>query len=391
MLAIENVRVYGDPEAAARPRSTVLIDDGRIVRVEEDVRPPPGAEVMAGGGATLVAGFWNLHVHLTEPFWPAAVRAGADAVNERLEEMFSRRGFTSVVDLGSDPRVTLRVRDGLRTGLYRGPELRTAGVPIYPAGGLPYYVRDSVPFYVRWRLPRPANPRAAVRAVGRTLDRGCDLVKLFTGSYRARGEVVAMPEAIASAAVAAAHARGKLTFAHPSNLAGMQVAWASGVDVLAHAPDTTEGVDDALLGRLAADGRSMVPTLQMFASTISTQRSYLDPIYGIVRRFAAAGGELVFGTDVGFMSDHSTDGEFAGLAAAGIGWRAILRMLTTGPARRWGVGDRVGRVAPGMAADLCLLDGDPATDVAAFARVRATVRGGRCLWDGAPGGPTAGG
>lgn len=191
-----------------------------------------------------------------------------------------------------------------------------------------------------------------------------------------------MPEPIATAAVEAAHARGRLVFAHPSNLAGMRVASRAGVDVLAHAPDTTEGIDDGLLADLERRGTAMVPTLKMFATTVTSDAGYLGPILDVVRRFRGLGGELLFGTDVGYMADYSTDEEFELLARAGLDATYIHRMLTTAPARRFGVSDSVGSVAPGKVGDLVVLDEDPADRVTAFARVRCTVREGKVLWDG---------
>ena len=41
---------------------------------------------------------------------------------------------------------------------------------------------------------------------------------------------------------------------------------------------------------------------------------------------------------------------------------------------------RTGRLAPGLAADVVVLDGDPALDVRAFAKVRTTMRGGRIIY-----------
>src|ERR1019366_3794382 len=77
---------------------------------------------------------------------------------------------------------------------------------------------------------------------------GADLLKLFTGSWVRRGKVLPMPEDIARAAADAAHRRGQLVYSHPSDLAGTKVAIDSGVDVLAHAPDSTDGIDAALVG-----------------------------------------------------------------------------------------------------------------------------------------------
>jgi imidazolonepropionase-like amidohydrolase len=54
-------------------------------------------------------------------------------------------------------------------------------------------------------------------------------------------------------------------------------------------------------------------------------------------------------------------------------------MLTSGPARRFGVAGQKGSLAPGASADFVLLDGDPLEDLGAFSRVLATVRSGRVL------------
>jgi imidazolonepropionase-like amidohydrolase len=218
-----------------------------------------------------------------------------------------------------------------------------------------------------------------VRAVERTIAGGTDLVKLFTGSYVQRGVVRPMPLPIARAAVDAAHAHHQLVFAHPSNFEGSRVALESGVDVLAHAPDAPQGIDDHFLRRVVASRMAMVPTLKMFGTTVSSDRGYLQPIYKVVQRFHELGGELLFGTDVGYMTDYSTEGEITALAECGLDWRVMFRMLTEAPARRFSANER-GVIAPGKRADLVILDSDPSRDVRAFARVWSTVRAGQILW-----------
>jgi hypothetical protein len=91
--------------------------------------------------------------------------------------------------------------------------------------------------------------------------------------------VLPMPEAIARAAVDVAHRHHQLVYSHPSDVAGTIIAMKSGVDVLAHAPDTTEGVDSALLGRVVVRHMAMIPTLKMFATTVTTNPAYLKPIF----------------------------------------------------------------------------------------------------------------
>jgi imidazolonepropionase-like amidohydrolase len=93
--------------------------------------------------------------------------------------------------------------------------------------------------------------------------------------------------------------------------------------------------------------------------------------------FATAGGQLLFGTDVGYMMDFDPTDEYVLMGEAGLSALQILASLTTVPAARWNEGERRGRVAPGLAADLVVLDGDPATDVRNFAHVRCTIRAGQ--------------
>ncbi|MGI0129866.1 MAG: amidohydrolase family protein [Thermoplasmata archaeon] len=379
-LVIENVTVYPAPDAPPIERGTVVAQDGRITAVGADLSAPPGAEVISGEGRVLTAGFWNAHVHFTEPRWRSAARAPASTLNDQLRDMLTSRGFTTVVDAGSDPRHTLPLRRRIDSSELLGPAVYTAGPSMFPPRGIPYYVRDDLSFWIRPFVPQPSTPAAAARVAERNLARGADLVKLFTGSYVERGKVTNMPEAIARAAADVAHRHGRLTYSHASNLEGTRVALAAGVDVLAHPPDSTDGVDDALLRRVVDRRMAMIPTLKMFADTVRAGPAYLESIYDVVCRFRALGGELLFGTDVGYLTDYTTEGEFRALGRCGLGARDVLRMLTTAPAERFGVGADRGTIAVGRRADLTLLDTDRLDDLLAFARVRATIRAGRVLY-----------
>jgi imidazolonepropionase-like amidohydrolase len=189
-----------------------------------------------------------------------------------------------------------------------------------------------------------------------------------------------MPLDIARAAVTESHLNGKLVFAHPSNLAGTQVAINGGVDVLAHAADDTRGVDAVLLQSAISKNMAMIPTLKMFATTVTTDPHYMDPICAEVGQFHQLGGTLLFGTDVGYMTDYSTDGEFVELGKSGLDFKTVLAMLTTNPAARMGVSRTKGTISPGKLADLTILDADPATDLTNFSRVRAVIRSGKLIW-----------
>ena len=381
-LAIAHARIYVSPDAAPLNDGMLLAHNGRIEAVKAATTLPGNARVLPCQGCTVVAGFWNSHIHFTEPKWASAAHAPAAILNAQLADMLTSRGFTTVIDLGSDLRVTLSLRRRIEAGELLGPLVYTAGSGLYPPHGIPYYLRDTLPHFVLALLPQPDTPEQAEAVVRTNIRRGADMLKLFTGSYVERGHILPMPVNIARAAVAVAHQHQQVAFAHPSNLAGTMVARDSGVDVLAHAADNTEGVDVALLQSLVARHMSLIPTLKMFGSTVKRKPAYLRPIYDEVRQFRALGGKLLFGTDVGYLTDYTTGDEFDALAESGLEWRDILRMLTTEPAERMGAILEKGTLEPGKLADFVVLQQDPAESVQAFSKVLYTVRSGRIVYAG---------
>ncbi len=379
-LAIQNAKIYTSPDAPPIERGTIVILDGKITAVGMDVAVPADARIIPCDHCVVTAGFWNAHIHFTERKWAVADRQPAVKLNAQLADMLTSRGFTTVVDVGSNLRDTIPIRRRIESGELLGPKIYTAGSAQYPPNGIPFYLKETLPWFLLKLMPQPATPEEAAKVERRNIVEGADLLKLFTGSYIERGTVLPMPEANARAAVEVAHQHGQLAFSHPSDLAGVRVAMNSGVDVLAHAADDTEGVDAQLLQTIVDRHMAMVPTLKMFGTTVTKNPHYLLPIYSEVRQFHADGGQLIFGTDVGYMTDYTTDDEFHALAQSGLDAQDILRMLTTAPAERFGVASQKGSIAPGKLADLVVLCGDPAADVGNFAKVQTTIRSGRVLY-----------
>ena len=379
-VAIRDVRIYITADSDPIDHGTVLARTGIIVAAGQNISIPQNTNIIECPNCTVTAGFWNSHIHFTEPKWGSSAFKSADTLNAQLADMLSSRGFTTVVDLSSDPRQTVSLRRRIETGDLKGPLIYTAGQGLFPPRGIPYYLAD-LPFIDRWMMPQPETPDAAARVEERNIRIGADLLKLFTGSIVSPHKVLPMPLDIATAAVEVAHRHGQLAFAHPTNLEGTTVALNSGVDVLAHAPSSPAGIDTALLQSIVDRHRSMVPTLKMFATTVTTDPEFLQPIYAVVRQFHALGGDFMFGTDVGYMKDYSTDDEFKALAESGLNYRDMLRMLTTAPAAKFGVTAMKGTITPGKLADLVVLDGDPATDIGAFSRVHYTIRTGRLIYE----------
>ena len=381
-LALIGGRVYAAPDAAPLPAAVVLIESGRITAVgpRGRISIPDGTRTLDCTDLSIVAGFQNSHVHFTDPRrWADASSKPATRLTADLQEMLTRYGFTTVVDTASDLASTSALRRRIESGDVHGPRILTAGSALYPADGVPYYVRDTVPVDVVRILPQPALPHDAEGVVRGQISAGADLVKLFTGSWVQRGVVKPMQLDVATAAVREAHRLGKPVFAHASNVAGLEVAIRSGLDVLAHPIDDTRGLTNGHLKQLVRHRIAMVPTLVLF-------RGDTD-VVDEVRNFARHGGDILFGTDVGYLPNFDTADEFRLMSAAGLGWREILASLTTTPARRFGEATARGRVAPGMAADLVVLAANPRADVLepeSFARVRYTIRGGRVIYDASP-------
>jgi len=377
-LAVTDARVWPSPDEPISEPATILARDGVIVEIGPGVSVPAGTPVIAAAGRVVTSGFWNCHVHFTQGVWRGSRRGAASTLQPALDDMLLRRGFTTVLDLSSDPRNTLALARRIESGELRGPAIITAGSGLYPWRGIPYYIRENTPWYVRLFMPAPATAGGARRTVAAQVRGGAGLTKLFTGSYVAPGEVKPMRDAVARAAIEEAHRRGVRVFAHPSNLAGTAVAIEAGVDALAHVPDQADGTED-LLRAAASRGIRIVPTLHMFAATVTTDESYIAPIHQALHDFIGAGGRVLFGTDVGYLTEHDTHGEFTAMDGVGMSPAEILRSLTTEPAAFIGHAD-VGTVELGRRADLTILQTRDAPDAGDFARVHAVIRGGRAVY-----------
>jgi imidazolonepropionase-like amidohydrolase len=354
-LAIVGARVVPAPDEAPIERATVLVRDGRIVAVgaQDRVRVPRGAAVVEAEGRTITAGFWNSHVHLLPEALLGAKDRPAASLEQTLRDLFVRWGFTTVFDVASQLSDGLAIRARIESGEILGPRILTTGNPFFPAAGTPIYVRET---YRRhgWGDEVSTPAEAHARAVEQ-LARGADGVKVFTGAIVGPPQgVLPMRTEIAAAAVAPAVSAGKPAFAHPTDPLGVRIALDAGVTVLAHTTPTTGPWPHELVAEIARRRVALVPTLTLLDVALAEDgvpASIRDRMMGDaqqqVRALAAAGGTILFGTDVGFIQGADTTREYRLLAGAGLDWTAILRTLTTAPAARFADPGRVGRVAPG--------------------------------------------
>jgi imidazolonepropionase-like amidohydrolase len=374
-LAITQAMVY--PTASSEPirNATVLLKGSTVIAVGSGIAIPKEATTLRCSGCVILPGFWNSHIHFIEPKWEGAATQPAAKLSRQLEEMLTQSGFTTVVDTASDLATSAALRSRIDRGEINGPRILTSGLPIFPPNGIPYYVKEALsPQLVRDMAP-PADAAGAIAMVQKNINGGADLIKLFTASWIRPGAALPMPVEMAKAAVEEAHRHRRLVFAHPSSIAGLKVAIESRVDVLAHAPDDTRGIDARMIQSAVAQGMTLIPTLKLF-----TASPEIAEIRRIVNDYQKAGGRLVFGTDTGYLADYDVLEEYQELFNAGLTWRDVLRMLTASPVALFGDSSRIGGVAPGMAADITILGSDPSSGPEAFLNVKYTIRDGQVIW-----------
>lgn len=380
--------LYTEPGTVIRD-GVLLISEGKIraVGAEAAVRVPAGAVESDCNGGFILAGFHNSHVHFTGPQFANAHQRPASELTRANTDMLLRFGFTTATDAASELPNTLALRARIDSGEIGGPRILTAGLPLYPPQGLPFYLRENLPPAVLEQLPQPVTAQAALAVIRRNLNAGADATKLFVATPQRDQPVKRMPLEIAVAAAQETHQRGKLVLAHPTDLGGLRAAVQAGVDIVMH---TTFGEasswPEALVQQMIAKRVAVVPTLQLWpyelgeAAQQPGRKAILDATLAQLAGFAKAGGEVLFGTDVGYMSDFDPTVEYQLMAKAGLGTAQILAALTTAPSARWNESARRGRLANGMDADIVVLEEDPAKDVRNFAQVGCTLRGGKTLF-----------
>ena len=385
-LALTGGKIYPSPSEPPIENGIVLVHDGQILAVgpASTIKIPHAATVMNCRGLTVTAGFWNNHVHILTPGLLDARDSSTKQLGDQLEIMFNRWGFTTVFDISSVLDNTLALRDRIESGELRGPRILTVGEPIWTKE--PIYVRDFLAKN-RISIAPVETPDQAVALVRDHAAKGANGIKLFAGSYQGQGKVVLLPVAVAKAAVEEAHRHGMPVFAHPQNIDGVEVAISSGVDVLAHTvPQSPPWTPDFIL-RLQRAHLALIPTLTLFDfearkehDSDQQREAWIAKMVAELRAYSQAGGEILFGTDIGYIDHYDTTMEFALMSQAGMNYRDILVSLTTNPARRFAHSDRTGRIVKGADADLVVLNADPAQDITAFAKVHYTIRKGNFIY-----------
>jgi imidazolonepropionase-like amidohydrolase len=372
-LVLRGATIYVAPDGTPIRDGVVVTRNGRIEAVGDrsEVAVPAGMPVIDLAGQVVVAGFWNSHVHFSGKQFGDAAGAPAASLSDAARDMLTRFGFTTVFDTGSSLTNTLALRKRIESGQVDGPLIFTTGDILFPPG-----VKDA-----RFLIQTPAE---AIAATNTLLDGGADGLKVYAQAFWDL-KLTLSPEILAAVRAETRRRRVQM-FAHPSNRDGLYNAIDAGVDVLVHTTPQIGPWGSELVAKMKAANIALIPTLQLWRFELVRGKASADAVErfqqrGVeqLREYFSAGGEILFGTDVGYMTEFSTSEEFQKMAEAGMGFRDVLASLTTAPAARHGLATRKGRIAVGLDADLVVLRSDPAAGIRAFSDVVYTIRAGRII------------
>jgi imidazolonepropionase-like amidohydrolase len=316
----------------------VVLDGSRLAFAGPAWEAPPADEELRGDWF-LLPGVVDHHVHIGLADPQAVLRGGVAFVR----------------DLAWPPEDIFPLVDISQATDFDGPAIAAAGPMLTAPGGYPSRAGWCPPG--GWM--DVAGPDEAAVAVARVAAQDPAVIKVALNAEAGP----TLSDASLVAVCDAAHARGLAVTAHVQGPGQTERALGAGVDELAHCP-WTERLSDEVIGALARRV-AVVSTLDIHSYGRDTPelRTALDNL----RRFAAAGGRVRYGTDLGNgpIPPGIHTREVGHLVEAGLTPEEVVRAMTLAPLREGGEGDVVG------------VQGDPFQDPAALGRVRLVIRAGR--------------
>jgi imidazolonepropionase-like amidohydrolase len=414
-LVVRNVRIiHGDGRVT--PRATVVVRGAVITAVEPAARErpasaePPATRVIDAAGRTMIPGLIDAHVH-AEPWTPA---------------VFLKYGVTTVRDLHSDAAVVYPMA---REESPARPRVITSG-PLIDGPGSFWKNATVVGSVGEARAAVRAQVSAGAKVVKVYTRLDAALVAVIAAEARARGVPVAAHlgrttavqaaeagvasiEHLSGIADAASDDPARLLKAHDDFLGGwtaFELEWprlqparleavarqliARGVvivptlalhEAFSRLADADLMSDPALADvppdvlRRAWDPADIMGRARWTAATLAQFKQALPVLQRFVGLYAKLGGKIAAGTDTPqqfVVPGVSLHREMELYVASGLSPAAALQSATQSAAVLLGIQDRVGTIAPGMAADFLLLDGDPLTDIRNTRKIAIVVKDG---------------
>ena len=366
----------------------VVVAGGRIVAVGTGAAIPADARIVDLGDATLLPGFIDAHVHITDQssdnsyrdFYQGMLRQPAEQAYyaEKYAHATLAAGFTTVRVVGAGDWVDIALRNAINDGLVQGPRILAAGHAIGSPGGH----CDQSPFPPDRVKPLGpidgvcSGPESCREAVRDQMKWGADVIKICaSGGVFSESDPLKVPQltpAELEAIVGEAHRWGRKVAAHSHGDEAARLAVEAGVDSIEHGTFLTADT----LRLMRQRGTYLVPTRMAGWWSGRHADSFPPPIAKKAKAAATAGAEMMkvalkvgvpiaFGTDSGVSPHGMNAKEFSLLVADGMSPATALLAATREAAKLLGVDGETGSIEVGKAADLVAVPGNVLEDIAA--------------------------
>src|SRR5690242_1362872 len=403
--AIQAGHLIVDAAQAERGASTVIVENGRISRIESGFTAPAGAVVIDERSRTVMPGMTDVHVHLTgtsgQPWYQGFTQkysnpyAATVGLTHALE--MARGGFTTVRDLGGDTSAVIAVRDAVAEGRFPGPRIKVSGAPLSIIGGHADEATGLPPELAAAVNEAHLNPSVCTgveecqKVVRQLAAAGVDVIKVMaTGGVLdpgAMGLEQHFTDAELKGIVDMAHAMHLKTAAHAHGARGILAATNAGIDSIEHGTF----LDEAGARAMKAHGTYYSATLMAFtgvSSLLGTGK--LTPameektretlgVWGKGLNLAyRTGVKIALGTDSAVAPHNLANKELELMVTkGGMSPRDALIAATKGGPDLMNLSNETGTLDPGKSADLIAVEGDPLVDPTAVQRVGYVMTQGR--------------
>jgi imidazolonepropionase-like amidohydrolase len=405
-ILIEHGRVVDGRGGVPLDDTSVLIQGDHIVSVgaaasAEAVPRGEHLTTIDATGQTVMPGLIDAHCHLTygesltqeEQDLYTSPESRTLIAASNVSKMLSA-GVTSFCEPGGSYYIGVAIRDAIQRGMIQGPRMTSAGRYLTTSNGIADFYPTSVgvPEGSVGLLTNTADEM--VTAVRRHVKNGVDLIKLADSPY---GEFQAFTYDEMARVTEVAHQLHRKVTIHARGAAEVGAAVRAGVDWVMHGNLMT----DEVIEQLAESKIPLCPTLLLhgnwrdFGSLFGVPRRIMEGTKRMLDRSAVtlhkaheAGVKFMLGTDTGFSATpfgewHARELELL-VEYAGLSPLEAIQAGTEGSALAVNGEGRLGVIAAGMAADVLVVDGDPAADIRVLQdrrRLSAIISRG-AIWDG---------